>query len=138
MTVPLAFRRMWRSGTAEAPSGPVHVSMNDYVVHRMRDVPLVYYEAMRFAAAWPRTDGALGLWVAALSPRQSVSVSVWRDPEALQAFVRSPRHLAVMKRHRPTGDLITTPWTAPRLERDEIWEQAMERVRPAEAVVAAG
>jgi hypothetical protein len=125
--VPVRMRRLWKRGRQRDPDGPVHVSMNDYEVHRVRDVPKVWYEALRFRSAWPRTEGALGLWVGALSLRRSVSVSVWRGPEDLREFVRSPRHLEIMKRHRTTGDLITTPWTAPRFDKHEIWQQATER-----------
>jgi hypothetical protein len=74
--------------------------MNDYVVHRLRDVPAVWYEGLRFAAHWPRTEGALGL-----------------------------RHRQAMKRHRHTGDLVTTAWPAARFDKHEIWEQGKARVR---------
>src|SRR5438128_1856235 len=121
--------RIWRKGSTTPLDGPVHVSMNDYMAHRLRDVPAVRYEALRFAARWPRTEGALGLWVAAFGARQSVSISVWRDPDDLRCFVRSPRHAAVMKRHRSTGDLVTTAWSAPRFDRNEIWRQGSTRVR---------
>ena len=121
--------RMWRKGSAPPPHGPVHVSMNDYVVHRLRDVPAVWYEGLRFAAHWPRTEGALGLWIAGFGKRQTVSISVWRSADDLRRFVRSPRHRKVMKRHRHTGDLVTTAWPAARLDKQEIWEQGKARVR---------
>jgi hypothetical protein len=118
--------RVWKAG-AEPAQGAVHVSMNDYVISRARDVPRVARAGMRFRGAWPQTEGALGLWVAGtVSGRRQVSVSVWRSEEDLRRFVRSPAHLQVMRDFRDAGDLITTAWTAERMDRSLIWRQACE------------
>lgn len=126
--VPLALRRLWRRGKASAPQGPVYVSMNDYVVHHLRDVPSVWWAALRLRHAWPRLDGALGLWFCVLPGKRSASISVWRNQEDLRGFVRSPAHVEVMRRHKHTGDLITIAWTAERFDRWLIWRQALERL----------
>lgn len=102
--------------------------MNDYKVHRARDVSRVALEGMRFRHAWPRTEGALGLWLALLPGRRSVSVSVWRGPDDLRKFVRSPRHLKIIRQYRDAGDLITTTWKAERFDRRMIWRQADDRL----------
>src|SRR5262249_46536528 len=110
--------------------GPVHVSMNDYLMHRGRDVPRVAREGLRLRHRWPRTEGALGLWVATLrGGRRQVSVSAWRDPDALPQFVRSRAHLQIMRGDRDAGLLYTTAWTAERFDRALIWKQANDRVR---------
>src|SRR5579885_743136 len=126
--VPLALRRMWKHGREPAPAGPVHVSMNDYLVHRLADVPAVWSAALRLRADWPRTEGALGLWFCAPAVRRSASISIWRHPDDLRGFVRSAAHAEIMRRHRHTGDLITIAWTAERFDRRLIWEQARERM----------
>jgi hypothetical protein len=106
------------------------VSMNDYLIHRVRDIPRVAREGLRLRRRWPRTEGALGLWVASLrGGRRQISVSVWRDPEDLRRFVRSPEHLRIMREFRTTGALHTNAWTADRLDRGLIWRQASARLR---------
>src|SRR3954465_13565667 len=98
------FTRMWRSGAVRAHTGPVHVSMNDYLVEGPRDTLRVALAGMRFWLRWPRTEGALGCWFAgARAGQRSVSVSVWRAPEDLRRFVRSSAHLKVMREFRDTG-----------------------------------
>jgi hypothetical protein len=121
---------IWKSGAPASHAGPVHVSMNDYLVHRWRDVPRVAREGMRLRRRWPQTEGALGLWFATIdNPRRQVSVSVWRSPEDLRRFVGSPEHLRIMREHRGTGALFTNAWTAERLDRELIWQQAVDRLR---------
>lgn len=103
--------------------------MNDYLIFRVLDVPRVAREGLRFRRAWPRTEGALGLWVASWrGGRRQVSISVWRSPQDLRAFVRSPDHLRIMREFRTTGDLITNAWAAERLDRAMIWAQAVDRL----------
>jgi hypothetical protein len=105
------------------------VSMNDYLVYRRKDVPRVALEGLRFRRRWTRIEGALGLWFAAMNGgRRQVSVSVWRTPEDLRAFVRSPRHLKIMREFRDAGELFTNSWTAERLDRSMIWRQAEDRL----------
>ena len=57
-----------------------------------------------------------------------MSVSVWRDPEDLRRFVRSPEHLRIMREFKDTGALYTNAWTAERLDRELIWTQATDRL----------
>lgn len=104
--------------------------MNDYLIHRPGDIRRVAREGLRFRHQWPETEGALGLWVAALrGGLRQISVSVWRDPDALKQFVRSPTHLRIMREYRDAGALHTNAWTADRLDRALIWKQAKDRLR---------
>jgi hypothetical protein len=120
---------IWKKGSLEPGDGPVHVSMNDYLIHRLRDIPRVAFEGMRLRSRWPETEGALGLWFAAIgTPRRQVSISVWRSPDDLRLFVRSPEHLRIMREYRDTGALYTNAWTAERFDRDLIWRQATDRL----------
>jgi len=123
------FWHIWKSGTGPFPDGPVHVSMNDYLVHDVRDIPRVGIAGLRLRHAWPRTEGALGLWFAwRSSGRRQISVSVWRAPEDLKRFVRTPAHRRVMRDFRGAGDLHTNAWTAERFDRAQIWRQAKDRL----------
>jgi hypothetical protein len=103
--------------------------MNDYLIHRARDVPRVAAAGLRFRRDWPRIEGAVGLWVASTAGgRRQISVSVWRAPEDLKRFVRSPAHRKVMRDFRGAGDLHTNAWMAERLDRALIWRQARDRL----------
>jgi len=120
---------LWKDGPLAPGSGPVHVSMNDYLIHRLRDIPRVALEGMRLRRAWPETAGALGLWFLTLrGGRRQVSISIWRSPEDLREFVRSPEHLRIMREHRDTGALFTNAWTAERFDRSLIRRQANDRL----------
>jgi hypothetical protein len=120
---------VWKSGSREPVLGPVHVSMNDFLIHRLRDVPRVAFEGFRLRGRWPDTEGALGLWVAAFrGGRRQISISIWRGPDDLRRFVRSPEHLRIMRSYRDTGTLCTTAWTAERFDPALILEQGVERL----------
>lgn len=127
---PFRWNAIWKNGAPIAHAGPVHVSMNDYLIHRLRDIPRVAREGMILRHGWPETEGALGLWVGTLRGGQrQVSVSVWRDADALKRFVRSPGHLRIMREFRDVGSLYTNAWTTERLDRGLIWRQATDRLR---------
>jgi hypothetical protein len=126
--VPLA-SALWKAGAPEPPAGPVHVSMNDYLIHRFRDVPRVAREGLQLRRRWPRIEGALGLWFASQRfGRRQISVSVWRSPEELRTFVVSPDHLRIMREFKDAGLLYTTTWTAECFDPLLIWRQASNRL----------
>jgi hypothetical protein len=128
--MPFRLNAIWKSGSLDPGTGPVHVSMNDYLIHRLRDIPRVAWEGMRLGRRWPDTEGALGLWFASFKGgRRQVSVSVWRSAEDLRRFVRSAEHLRIMREYRDAGALYTNAWTAERLDRELIWRQASDRLR---------
>jgi hypothetical protein len=127
---PTVFLRLWKTGGEQVAEGPVHVSMNDFLIHKWVDVPRVALAGFRFRHAWPRTQGALGLWFAwTPAGRRQISISIWRGPEDLRSFVRSSGHRRVMREFRGRGDLYTNPWTADHFDRSLIWCQAEDRLR---------
>jgi hypothetical protein len=100
--------------------------MNDYLIHRVGDVPRVAWEGMVLWWRWPNVPGALALCVAAFrAARRQVSISVRRSPEDLTRFVRSPNHLRIMREYRGTGTLYTHAWTADQCDRRMIWEECV-------------
>jgi hypothetical protein len=56
-------------------------------------------------------------------------VSVWRGRDDLRRFVRSPRHVRIMRQYRDAGALYTNAWSAPSLDPASIWRQADDRLR---------
>ena len=130
LAVPFRWNALWKSGRRDPGPGPVHVSMNDYLIHRWRDVPRVAREGLRLRRAWPETEGALGLWMASFrAGRRQVSVSVWRAPDDLRRFVGSPSHVRIMRDFRDAGALYTNAWTAERCDPALIWQQAIDRLK---------
>lgn len=120
--------RLWKTGPCPA-NGPVYVNLNDYWIHRWRDVPRVAIAGMRLRRQWPSTKGAVGLWFASsLTGRRQVSVSVWRTSADLQHFVHSPSHTEIMRRFKDTGILHTSAWSADGNDRRAIWKQAHDRL----------
>src|SRR5713101_4575836 len=82
--LPCRWNAIWKDGATGEFAGPVHVSMNDYLIHRVRDIPRVARVGLALRHHWPDTEGALGLWFAVLKGgRRQVSVSVWRTPDDL-------------------------------------------------------
>ena len=128
-TMPFRLNALWKKGSLEPRAGSVHVSMNDYLVHRIVDIPRVALVGIRLRRSWPETEGALGLWVASFKAgRRQVSISIWRAAEDLRLFVRSPVHLQVMRDFKQAGLLYTNAWTAERFDPELIWRQGMERL----------
>lgn len=124
-----SLNRIWQGGSCLPPVGPVHVSMNDYLIHRRRDIPRVIWEGLRLRRRWPQTGGTLGLWMAAFrAGRRQVSVSIWESPEDLRRFVRSPEHKSIMRKFRNAGALHTNAWTAEQFDPTLIWRQAADRL----------
>ena len=122
-------RRLWKPGPEADHTGPVHLSMNDYWIHRRRDVPRVARVGLRLRRGWPTTGGAVGLWMATFNGgRRQVSVSIWQDAEDLRRFVTSPEHQHVMRTFRDTGALITTAWPMSKFDRDSSWRHAHDRL----------
>lgn len=117
--------RFWTGGRAERADGPVLVSVTELRSHRWRDLPRVYRDALRLRRAWPGLDGAVGmwLWVRPLR-RRSGSVSLWCTEADLRAFLGTPAHVAVMRRHREGSTVRSSQWTGEAGSRRDAWRRA--------------
>lgn len=122
-------RTAWTPGPAESTSGPVLISVTDYTAHRWRDVPSIFLSGMRLRRAWPRMQGAVGMWLWA-DPlrRRSGSISVWTSEEDLRRFVRWPVHMAIVRKYRARGSLVAGSWQAERFARSEVLREAYRRL----------
>ncbi|MFF4949432.1 hypothetical protein ACWC2K_10075 [Streptomyces chattanoogensis] len=118
-------------GPVPAHDGPVLVSLTDFTLTRITDLPGVHRAARRLTAAWPGLEGAVGVWLwAAPAARRCGAVAVWRDEAALRGFVAWPPHVVIMRRYRGRGSLTSTTWTADRCDPYEIWARAHTALRP--------
>ncbi|MGW7269990.1 hypothetical protein ACWGH5_05690 [Streptomyces sp. NPDC054864] len=80
---------------------------------------------LRLRRTWPRTPGAVGMWLWIDPWRgRSGSVSVWTDERSLRAFVGRPDHLRIVRAHRGRGSMRATAWAVDRLAPDDLWTAA--------------
>jgi hypothetical protein len=117
----------WQPGPVIAdPGQPVYVSVTDFRIHHARHALGAWRTGLRLRRSWPRLDGAVGLWLWSQPLRlRSGSVSIWRSEADLMHFLRSPVHRAIVGQYRTRMTGISTGWTAPRLDRPAIWQQAI-------------
>jgi hypothetical protein len=120
---------IWKEGPAGADGAPVLVSITDFQLARVKDLPGAWVEGLRLRRAWPSLPGAIGMWLWAKPlARRSGSVSVWRGEEDLRRFVAWPRHVAIMRRYRGAGDLTSAMWWAEHFDASVIWAAAERRL----------
>ncbi|MFF8814782.1 hypothetical protein [Streptomyces pactum] len=118
-------RSSWTLGPDHGGDGPVLVSVTDFTLARVRDLPGVYRAARRLAAGWPELDGALGMWLwARPAARRCGAVAVWRDEAALHRFVAWPPHAEIMRAYRGRGTLSSTTWHADVFHPARTWARA--------------
>ncbi|MFD4372329.1 hypothetical protein [Streptomyces sp. NPDC058486] len=123
----------WQPGPEAVPTGgsdPVTVNITEFTAHRPLDAAKVFVAGVMLRRSWPRTDGALGMWLwmeaGSLRPR-SGSVSLWRDRDHLQGFVVRPDHLRIVRAFRGKGELRSATWSAAASPPDAVWE-AVQRI----------
>jgi hypothetical protein len=107
----------------------VFVSVTDFRVHKLRDIPSVAAAGARLRRGWPQLPGAVGLWTWIDLPQRRVgSVSVWTSEADLSRFLGSPEHVAIMKKFRARMAGSSTAWRADRFTRADIWRRAKSRI----------
>jgi hypothetical protein len=123
----------WRAGPVISdPSQPVYVSVTDFRINHPQHALGAWRTGLRFRRAWPRVDGAIGLWLwSEPLELRSGAVSIWRSETDLTRFLRSPVHRAIVARDRTRMHGASTGWIAARPDREAIWEQAVAVLRSA-------
>ncbi|KQX61253.1 hypothetical protein [Streptomyces sp. Root1310] len=123
-------RSSWTPGQTHGHRGPVLVSVTDFKLDKIRDLPGVYREARRLAALWPELPGAHGMWLWTVpTARRCGAVAVWRDTAALHHFVAWPPHVAVMGAYKGRGTLTSTTWQADGFDQGATWARAHATLR---------
>ncbi|MGW4699310.1 hypothetical protein [Streptomyces sp. NPDC004285] len=117
----------WQPGPVVVPSdgeGPVTVNITEFTAHRPLDAAKVFVAGVMLRRSWPRTAGAIGMWLwmesGSLRPR-SGSVSLWSDRARLQDFVVRPDHLRIVKAFRGKGALRSATWSSTESRPDAVW-----------------
>ncbi|GAA0700211.1 hypothetical protein GCM10010193_63720 [Kitasatospora atroaurantiaca] len=118
-------RSSWTPGQDHGHGGPVLVSVTDFTLDRIADLPGVYRAARRLAADWAELEGAHGLWLWAVpTARRCGAVAVWSDAAALHRFIAWPPHVAIMRRYKGRGTLASTTWQAEGFDPTATWTRA--------------
>jgi hypothetical protein len=123
MSTPLTMP--WARGPEAGTDDAVLVSVTDFAVHRVRDVPGIAVAGLRLRSGWYGMEGAvvLSLWSLPLE-RRSGSISVWRGEDDLRRFIRLPAHVEIMRRYRDRGSLRADTWRVERFISRTVTEQA--------------
>ena len=113
----------WKRGPGRGPGAVVSSTYTEF--ERFRDMPGAAIAALRFRHAFPSTAGAIGISLV-MQPfaRRSWSVSAWETEADLQAFLRSPAHLAIVRRYRSTVRVSGKTWTVDQFRLRDAWRCA--------------
>jgi hypothetical protein len=120
----------WKRGQLAHVDGPVVVSGTRFTYARARHMPGVLWNGLWLRAAWASFEGSVGVSTSVdLKARSTYTISVWRSEADLNAFIRHPTHLALMKRYRARLESSASAiWTVERFSLSESWQIARERV----------
>jgi hypothetical protein len=120
----------WKPGALAAWPGPYLVSATRFTYRRLVHMPGVFWNGMALRAMWPAFAGGVGVSLRGdLRTRSTYTVSVWRSPEDLRAFVGHPKHLSLMKRYGSRLESsASVTWTTDRIELRELWSLAKQKV----------
>jgi hypothetical protein len=87
--------------------------------------------ALRFWATWARVPGAIGLSVRYQPARRAAwTLSAWRQPSDLEAFLRSPAHRALVRAFSHRLDGTSRGWESPEFDLGRGWRQAVTLLTP--------
>jgi hypothetical protein len=120
----------WISGPAAETDGSVLVSVTDFRLVRAQDLPGAYVAGARLRHAWPGLEGAVGQWMWA-QPLAG-AVSVWCEEADLRRFVGWSVHVAIMRKYRNAGKLISAIWEADKFVPGVIWAEAVRSLAAGE------
>jgi len=120
----------WKAGPQVHASGRLLVSLTDFTANGILDLPAAVRAGFALRKAWPEMPGAVGMWLwTAPTMRRCGSLSIWTDEPSLQAFVRTPDHLAIVRAYRGRGTMKSKMWSVDAtLQRSELRVLAEEHV----------
>ena len=123
-------RTPWRRGPVGGDDGPALISLTDFEAHSWRAMAGIYVGGLRFYRRWNKREGSIALTVWSRPQRKRVgSLSVWRSEEDLRRFLRSPEHVAIVRRFgRRMHNVGSTTWQAERFDPEEAWTEATRRL----------
>jgi hypothetical protein len=121
----------WKAGAAAPEGGEILIAATEARFGRYRDLPGAAVAALRLRRSWPRLQGAIALSLAAQPlNRTTRSISVWQSEEHLLRFLRSPAHLAIVRRYRGRLSIRSATWSSASFDRSNVREEAERHLYP--------
>ncbi|MEV6753333.1 hypothetical protein [Streptomyces sp. NPDC051214] len=118
-------RSPWQPGPEAPTPDQVLVSLTEFTARRHSQILPIALSGLRLRRSWPRTPGAVGMWLWTDPWRKrSGSVSVWTDERSLYAFVGRPDHVRIVRAHRDRGEMRATAWALDRFDPGDVWAAA--------------
>jgi Domain of unknown function (DUF3291). len=120
----------WLPVHSADPAAAAVVMASQFRVRRLRHVPRFFFDALRIHRQVRGADGALGVsLIARPLRREFLTLSAWRDRDALNALVRTKLHRRAMQRHRPEmADSTFTFWEVPVAQLPVSWDEAQRKL----------
>jgi quinol monooxygenase YgiN len=120
----------WRTKLSPTPHQDYLVMASRLPLRRYRTIPRFLGLTASVARQLEATAGLVGYSLLAQPVRKTFwTLSAWTDKDALDAFVRTMPHLAVMGKLRgQMGPTRFTTWTAPGSTLPIAWDDAIERL----------
>jgi len=116
----------WTLGPESQELSNLFVSVTHFQAFRFRHLPGIALSGFAMKRRWSEVPGAVGSWLwVDLRRRASGSVSVWRAETDMRNFVRWKPHLKIVSRYRLAGQMTSTSWMVPRLDRRTIRTDAV-------------
>lgn len=122
----------WVAGPEQDVEGPVLVSLTEFQMRTLRDLPGAAWAGMRLRAGWYGLPGAVAmrLWTDP-TQRSTGSLSVWTSSADLRRWIGLPLHAQIMRRYRSRGVARATHWTCEPFDRATILAEAKRRLTAA-------
>ena len=125
----------WRTKLPASPHQEYLVMASRLPLRSRRTIPLFLGLTVSVARQLEGTSGLVGYSLLAQPVRKTFwTLSAWTDRDALDAFVRTMPHLAVMRKLRThMGPTRFTTWMAPGSALPIAWDDAIVRLGGASA-----
>ncbi|MGW5384998.1 hypothetical protein [Nocardia sp. NPDC003963] len=119
----------WKPGPAVDSTGPVFVSVTDFLATSQPDVQQIYQLGLELGETWPVLQGAVGVWLWGRPAQlRGGSISVWDSERDMRRFVRWPVHARIMRTWRGRVRVAADSWRADRFDIDSVWARAGETI----------
>ncbi|WP_327147844.1 hypothetical protein [Nocardia sp. NBC_01329] len=115
----------WKPGPAADSTGPVFVSVTDFLATSEPEVQQIYALGLELGETWPVLQGAVGVWLWGRPGQlRGGSISVWDSERDMRQFVRWPVHVEIMRTWRGRVRVAADSWQAERFDIESIWARA--------------
>lgn len=117
----------WSPGPRDDHTGPVFVSVTDFLATSGEEVQSIYETGLRLGKTWPVMQGAVGLWLwGRPAELRGGSISIWESEQDMRRFVRWPVHAKIMGAWRSRVRIGLDSWQAGQFDPDAVLTRAAD------------